>query len=272
VITTSEVDTQPVIFLNVSFPRLAASRSELEPHPSDKLTRYATYFSDGLGRTFELFPFTFVGVKFTDVSAISGTGRRPVSSGSLNLGFPYTYDASGEPDFAEAIFAFYGMDLFGGLATASLNAVDGISVGATVPGDKPKGLLEFPSADVQVGGIGSFTGWICYALDVAISIDGGEPIPVGYGTARGDTADVCGDTNNGFAMLVNWALLGEGRHEAVLLADGEEIDRQTFRVVSLGTTFLRGEEPTCTVQDFAGRDVTIQFREASQSAMIVAAD
>jgi hypothetical protein len=135
-----------------------------------------------------------------------------------------------------------------------------------------RGLLEFPSGDVAVGGVGSFTGWVCNAHRVSIYIDFNQRLDAAYGTPRGDTAEVCGDTNNGFAALINWSLLTDGPHEAFLYADSVLVDRATFRVVSLGPNFLRGEEPTCKVQDFAGQDLTIQFQEASQAAVIVAAD
>ena len=43
-----------------------------------------------------------------------------------------------------------------------------------------------------------------------------------YGTERADTADHCGDTNNGFGLLWNWNKLTDGPHTMRLLVDGEE--------------------------------------------------
>ena len=61
-----------------------------------------------------------------------------------------------------------------------------------------------------------------------------------YGTERLDTAGVCGDTDNGFGLLFNWNLLGEGAHEVVAYVDGIELGRATVQVTTLGEEFLRG--------------------------------
>ena len=67
---------------------------------------------------------------------------------------------------------------------------------------------------------------------------------------------MCGDTANGFGLLFNWNLLGEGEHEVVAFVDGEELGRATVRVTTLGAEFVRDVEGECTVEDFPmlGRD------------------
>ena len=71
-----------------------------------------------------------------------------------------------------------------------------------------------------------------------------------YGTERLDTREVCGDVDNGFGLLFNWNLLGDGEHAVVAFVDGEELGRATVRVTTLGEEFLRGVEGECVVEDF----------------------
>ena len=51
-----------------------------------------------------------------------------------------------------------------------------------------------------------------------VEIDGGKRWPTAYGTERGDTASVCGDTNNGFGLIFNWNLFGGGLYSLQALA------------------------------------------------------
>ena len=84
----------------------------------------------------------------------------------------------------------------------------------------PVGYLENPGTDSFQSGIGLISGWVCEAESVEIEIEtaGGEVmrLEAAYGTARLDTArradgtPLCGDTDNGFGLLFNWNLLGEG--------------------------------------------------------------
>jgi len=52
---------------------------------------------------------------------------------------------------------------------------------------------------------------------VEVQIDGGERRKVAYGTTRKDTAEVCGDDNNGFGYTFNWNALSTGAHPAPAL-------------------------------------------------------
>ncbi len=98
----------------------------------------------------------------------------------------------------------------------------------------------------------------------------------GYGTERADTEytaegeALCGDTDNGFGLLFNWNLLGDGEHEVVAYVDGEELGRATVRVTTLGAEFLRGAEGECVVDDFPGLDqtVTLEWQQNSQNFVI----
>ena len=99
----------------------------------------------------------------------------------------------------------------------------------------------------------------------------GEPQEAAYGTARLDTEAVCSDTDNGFGLLFNWNLLGDGEHEVVALVDGVELDRATVTVTTLGAEFLRDATGTCTVEDFPTGDetVTLAWQQTQQNFVIV---
>ena len=132
------------------------------------------------------------------------------------------------------------------------------------------GFLENPGANSFQSGIGLISGWTCDADEVEIVLNG-EPQEAAYGTARLDTEAVCGDTDNGFGLLFNWNLLGDGEHEVVALVDGVELDRATVTVTTLGTEFLRDVTGTCTAADFPTMDetVTLAWQQTQQNFVIV---
>ena len=100
----------------------------------------------------------------------------------------------------------------------------------------------------------------------------------GYGTARADTAvqpdgpPLCGDTDNGFGLLFNWNLLGDGEHTIVALVDEVELGRATVTVTTVGEgeEFLRGVAGECVVADFPlpGETVTLAWQETKQNFVV----
>ena len=118
------------------------------------------------------------------------------------------------------------------------------------------------------------SGWVCEAEEVEIAIGTLAPQVAAYGTERLDTQDACGDTNNGFGLLFNWNLLGDGEHEVVAYVDDEELGRATVQVTTLGQEFLRGAEGECVVADFPtpGETVTLEWQQNSQNFVIVSHD
>ena len=134
-----------------------------------------------------------------------------------------------------------------------------------------QGYLENPGPNSFQSGIGVVSGWVCAATVVEIELNG-VPQEAAYGTARVDTQDVCGDTDNGFGLLFNWNLLGDGEHEVVALVDGIELARATVTVTTLGAEFLRGAEGACTVADFplAGEAVRLLWQESKQNFVLAA--
>ena len=122
------------------------------------------------------------------------------------------------------------------------------------------------------------SGWVCEAeaVEVAIETERGETVRqlAAYGTERLDTLDACGDTDNGFGLLFNWNLLGDGEHEVVAWVDGEELGRATVRVTTVGdgaeAEFLRGVEGECVADDFPrlGQRVLLEWQQSSQNFVI----
>ena len=119
--------------------------------------------------------------------------------------------------------------------------------------------LENPGNDQFYSGIGAISGWKCdVSGPLTIRFNGGQPVSLIYGSERLDTRQVCGDMNNGFAVLWNWALLGDGRHTARVYDNGNLFAQATFEVRTLGTEFLRGFEED-TGGNFAWNENTQHF-------------
>ena len=132
------------------------------------------------------------------------------------------------------------------------------------------GYLENPSPHSFQSGIGVISGWVCAADEVTITLGDLAPQAAGYGTERLDTREVCGDTDNGFGLLFNWNLLGDGEHEVIAYVDNSELGRATVRVMTLGEEFVRDVEGECTVPDFPspGERVTLTWQQNSQNFVI----
>jgi len=136
----------------------------------------------------------------------------------------------------------------------------------------PTGVLENPAAGGSVSGVGLVSGRVCSANHVTISFDGGQAQEAAYGTSRADTMATCGDSNNGFGLLFNWNLLGDGTHTARAFADGVQFGQATFKVQTLGVGFLRGASTTVhSLANFptAGSTTNVQWQQANQNFVIV---
>ena len=128
-------------------------------------------------------------------------------------------------------------------------------------------VLGNPAPGSYQSGIRVLSGWVCEAEEVVLEIDGERRLSAAYGTERTDTADPCGDTNNGFGVLFNWNRLGDGPHTIRLLVDGEAWATAAFTVTTLGEEFRSGLAHTATVTDFPGpgQAVTVEWQEAQQN-------
>ena len=133
---------------------------------------------------------------------------------------------------------------------------------------------ETPIAQSIQSGVGLIRGWACDAGVVAIAIDEGEPIQIGYGTQRGDTAGRCGAADNGYGMVIAWGLLGNGSHRLTTYVDGARIDERTFTVVSIGDGFVKGLQGEYVLDDFPapGESVRVDWSEPDQNFIITGHD
>ena len=132
------------------------------------------------------------------------------------------------------------------------------------------GSLENPGPDSFQSGIGVISGWVCEADAVEIELNGALQMAA-YGTARADTEAVCGDTDNGFGLLFNWNLLGDGEHEVVAFVDGIELGRATVTVTTLGAEFLREVTGTCEASEgfpVVGETVMLVWQQNSQNFVL----
>jgi hypothetical protein len=77
--------------------------------------------------------------------------------------------------------------------------------------------------------------------------------------------------DNGFGLLYNWNLLGDGPHTVTAYADGVEFARVNVTVTTLGEEFRRGIRREVIVPDFpdVGTDAVLQWQEARQNFAIV---
>ena len=142
--------------------------------------------------------------------------------------------------------------------------------GANRSGTPGVGYLENPGPDSFQSGVGVLSGWVCAAETVTLAIGEVPPQVAAYGTERLDTQAACGDTDNGFGLLFNWNLLGDGEHAVVAYVDEEELGRATVRVTTLGAEFLRGVEGECAVEDFPtpGETVTLAWQQNQQNFVV----
>ncbi len=146
--------------------------------------------------------------------------------------------------------------------------------GTTRAGRAGVGYLENPGSNSFQSGLGVISGWVCEGEAVEIEIGALDPQRAAYGTERLDTESVCGDADNGFGLLFNWNLLGDGEHEIVAFVDDVELGRATVTVTTLGEEFLQGVEGECTVENFPGPDetVTLEWQQNKQNFVIIAVE
>ena len=160
-----------------------------------------------------------------------------------------------------------------GGATKALLALTGASALTFGAASASAQTLENPASGSTQSGIGLISGWVCEAEKVEVAITDGPTYTAGYGTPRGDTSSICGDSDNGFGVLLNYNTLGTGTHTATLLVDGVESGTTSFNVLRMSTgEFATGLTKTATLADFpsAGHSVTLEWSQAQQNFNIVA--
>ena len=136
-----------------------------------------------------------------------------------------------------------------------------------------QGHIDGPADGSVVSGIGLFYGWVCEAEQVTLVIDDRPAKVAAYGTERGDTANQCGDTNNGFSLLWSYNLFGAGEHTVTAYADGQPFDSVTFTVVPLDDGYLKEDtvpERIDVTLSHLDQTVTLAWNANSQNFSIVA--
>ena len=78
----------------------------------------------------------------------------------------------------------------------------------------------------------------------------------------------------GYGLTYNWNLLGDGVHTLRVLADGVEFGRVSFRVTTLGATYLQGISGEYSLPDFPqpGDQVAVRWSEPHQNFVIFGAN
>ena len=132
------------------------------------------------------------------------------------------------------------------------------------------GSLENPKNGSVESGVAVISGWYCDARQITIKIDERPEKIAAYGTDRGDTANACGDINNGFGLLFNVNLFGDGMHRLRAYADGVKFADVNFTVSTLGQNFLRGITYAGILDNFpfVGDKALVQWVESKQNFVI----
>jgi len=134
-----------------------------------------------------------------------------------------------------------------------------------------KGALENPQPNDYASGIYLVSGWVCDAQRVEILLDGSQYVEVAYGSERMDTVSVCGDSDNGFGVLVNMANIGAGEHQVALIADGDVIATHDFQVAELSTGEFAQDLAGCAVSEGfpqQGSEMSLQWTTSMQGFQI----
>ena len=217
------------------------------------------------------------GATETRLDAVNGTATSnpssyPAPAGSGTIVYA-SYSASGLGAYPFTYTVQYTTSVGGVVASVSTAAItciaDGPGVTSFVLGAPPP-TLENPQPASYQSGIGLLSGWSCQGPYIGVSIDGHAPLGAPYGSARADTAGVCGagNTNTGYGLLLNFNTLGAGAHSAQLYVDGQAIGSPTtFTVtVPLGE-FIIGASQQVMVPDFPtlGRTTTLIWQQSQQN-------
>jgi hypothetical protein len=134
----------------------------------------------------------------------------------------------------------------------------------------PTAVLENPAQGSYQSGIGLISGWSCASGTIVVRVDSTNNATA-YGTPRGDTTSVCGFSNTGFGLLINYNLFGPGAHVAQLFVNGISVGLPVFFTVTVPNgEFMTGVSKQITVPNFpsVGRTTTLIWQESQQNFAI----
>jgi hypothetical protein len=130
-----------------------------------------------------------------------------------------------------------------------------------------EGNWESPLPGSVESGQALIRGWSCQATRVSVTLDG-TPLAIPYGSEREDTRSACGDTNNGYALAINWNDVGDGPHTLTLNLDDSPVETRPFTIATpAGQGTVTGVQSRHSVQDFPnpGDSLTLQWSEPHQN-------
>lgn len=135
-------------------------------------------------------------------------------------------------------------------------------------------VLENPAPGSFHSGMAVLSGWACEAEEILIQIND-MSLAAAYGTVRGDTQAVCGDIDNGFSLLLNWNILGDGVHTVRAFLDGTLFAQVPVTVTTFGVEMLGDEEKAAFTRDFVqaaldrydrdGQEATVAYHNSQAS-------
>ncbi|MBB1073118.1 DUF4214 domain-containing protein [Rhodoferax sp. 4810] len=126
---------------------------------------------------------------------------------------------------------------------------------------------ESPQTGSTESGRSLIRGWACEATTLTASLDG-TVLTLPYGSAREDTQSLCGDTNNGYALAINWNDYSDGDHQIELVIDALQVETRTFTIATpAGQGTVTGVQSRHEVKDFPypGDRLTLQWSEPHQN-------
>lgn len=159
------------------------------------------------------------------------------------------------------------------LGSASPRLALAVGILLASPGALAQSNLESPGQNALVSGISLVSGWKCTAGELTFAVDGGNSIPLSYGTPRADVlaAGACAGLNVGFGALLNWNLFSDGAHTVQLFDDGIEFASAEIVVTTLGAEFLTGASGIYSLPDFPsdGQNTLVRWDQNAQNFLIM---
>jgi hypothetical protein len=131
---------------------------------------------------------------------------------------------------------------------------------------------ESPLAGGVESGQALIRGWTCAAGTIRAELDG-TSLTLPYGSEREDTRPLCGDTDNGYALAINWNDYGDGPHQMRLLLDDVPVETRAFQIATPGGQgTVSGVQRQHAIADFPnpGDQLTLQWSEPHQNFRIIA--
>ena len=191
----------------------------------------------------------------TELNILGGTGMYADATGN--------YTTTGTNTYTTTFSGTFSVDIAGEFTLAGGDPPDDVS-------------LEIPAQGSTQSGISVVHGWSCLGghLEVEFSEADGTPIltdPLLHGAYRPTTQEVCGDTDNGFSMPMNWGRLGPGEKTLTLFVNGEKRLTRNFSVTTFGQEFVTDAGGMCTIADFRdGQNATFVWQQANQGLVLEA--